>query len=134
MRWSSRRRRHSSAPRRQRWRARRWTLLRNVTALDHAQRGVIPVAATKKRVDPIVWRVAATLLVVAAGTLVVFRNAGREAQIATTGADTASSSVKVVTPMTQDGGDQSARTTAKPTTPIGQQGKFPQGTAIGGSA
>ena len=35
-------------------------------------------------------RVAATLLVIATGTLVVFRNGGREAQIATTIADTAS--------------------------------------------
>ena len=69
---------------------------RILTALDNAPRGVMPVAAPKKRFDPIVWRVAATLLVVATGTLVVFRNAGREAQIATTGADTASSSVKVV--------------------------------------
>jgi len=107
---------------------------RILTALDNAPRGVMPMAAPKKRFDPIVWRVAATLLVVATGTLVVFRNAGREAQIATTGADTASSSVKVVTPMTQDGGDQTARTTAKPTTPIGQQGNFPRGTAIGRSA
>ena len=47
---------------------------RILTALDNAPRGVIPVAAPKKRVDPIVWRVAATLLVVAGGTLVVFRN------------------------------------------------------------
>jgi len=38
---------------------------RILTALDNAPRGVIPVAAPKKRVDPIVWRVAATLLVVA---------------------------------------------------------------------
>ncbi len=107
---------------------------RILTALDNAPRGVIPVAAPKKRVDPIVWRVAATLLVVAAGTLVVFRNAGREAQIATTSADTASSSVKAVTPMAQDGGDQTAKPTTEPTTPIGQQGKIPQGTAIGSSA
>ena len=51
---------------------------RILTALDNAPRGVIPVAAPKKRVDPIVWRVAATLLVVAAGTLVVFRNGGNK--------------------------------------------------------
>ena len=106
---------------------------RILTALDNAPRGVIPVAATKKRVDPIVWRVAATLMVVAAGTLVVFRNGGREAEIATTSADTVPSSVKAVTPMTQDAGDQTARTTAEPATPIGQQEKSPQGTAIGRS-
>jgi hypothetical protein len=106
---------------------------RILTALDNAPRGVIPVAATKKRVDPIVWRVAATLMVVAAGTLVVFRNGGREAPIATTSADTVPSSVKAVTPMTQDAGDQTARTTAEPTTQIGQQGNSPRATAIGSS-
>jgi hypothetical protein len=49
---------------------------RILTALDNAPRGVIPAAAPKKRLDPLVWRVAATLLVVAAGTLVVVRNVG----------------------------------------------------------
>lgn len=53
---------------------------RILTALDNAPRGVIPVAAPKKRIDPIVWRVAATLLVVAAGTLVVVRNRGSNDQ------------------------------------------------------
>jgi hypothetical protein len=47
---------------------------RILTALDNAPRGVIPVAAPGRRVDPIVWRIAATVLVVAAGTLAVFRN------------------------------------------------------------
>ena len=47
---------------------------RILTALDNAPRGVIPAAAPGRRVDPIVWRIAATVLVVAAGTLVVFRN------------------------------------------------------------
>ena len=55
---------------------------RILTALDNAPRGVIPAAAPKKRVDPLVWRVAATLLVVAGGTFVVLRtNGGREAPI-----------------------------------------------------
>ena len=54
---------------------------RILTALDNAPRGVIPAPAPKKRVDPIVWRVAATLLVVAGGTFVVLRNGGREAPI-----------------------------------------------------
>ena len=47
---------------------------RILTALDNAPRGVIPAAAPGRRVDPIVWRIAATVMVVAAGTLVVFRN------------------------------------------------------------
>jgi anti-sigma factor RsiW len=49
---------------------------RILTALDNAPRGVVPVAAPRRRVDPIVWRVAATVLVVAAGTLVVLRTTG----------------------------------------------------------
>jgi anti-sigma factor RsiW len=106
---------------------------RILTALDNAPRGVVPVTAPKKRVDPIVWRVAATLLVVAAGTLVVVRNGGREAQIATSNADTAHSTGKAVTPMAQDG-DETARTTAAPTPPIREQGNSAQGTAIGRSA
>jgi len=52
---------------------------RILTALDNAPRGVIPAAAPKKRVDPMVWRVAATLLVVAGGTFVVLRNGGQSA-------------------------------------------------------
>src|ERR1700680_5218213 len=42
---------------------------RILTALDNAPRGVIPVAATRKRVDAIVWRGGATLLGVAGGGL-----------------------------------------------------------------
>jgi plastocyanin len=49
---------------------------RILTALDNAPRGVMPVAAPGKRVNPLVWRVAATVLVVAAGTLVVVQNRG----------------------------------------------------------
>lgn len=49
---------------------------RILTALDNAPRGVAPSSAQKKRVDPLVWRVAATVLVVAAGTLAVVRNRG----------------------------------------------------------
>src|SRR5205823_12593277 len=49
---------------------------RILTALDNAPRGVMPAAAPRKRIDPMVWRVAATVLVVAAGTLVVVRNGG----------------------------------------------------------
>jgi Putative zinc-finger len=51
---------------------------RILTALDNAPRGVIPAAAPKKRIDPWVLRVAATVLVVAAGTLLVVRNTGNK--------------------------------------------------------
>ncbi|HMI48623.1 MAG TPA: zf-HC2 domain-containing protein [Gemmatimonadaceae bacterium] len=63
---------------------------RILTALDNAPRGVIPVVARKKRIDPMVWRVAATLVVIATGTLVVFRNDGRKTELATRVADSAS--------------------------------------------
>ncbi|HMG12440.1 MAG TPA: zf-HC2 domain-containing protein, partial [Gemmatimonadaceae bacterium] len=62
---------------------------RILTALDNAPRGVIPVAAPKKRFDPLVWRVAATVLVVASASLLLFRDGGREAQNATLSADSA---------------------------------------------
>ena len=51
---------------------------RILTALDNAPRGVIPAAAPKRRIDPWVLRVAATVLVVAAGTLLVVRNTGNK--------------------------------------------------------
>jgi hypothetical protein len=54
---------------------------RILTALDNAPRGVIPVTASRKRVDPMVWRIAATLLVVAGGTLVVVRNRGADEEL-----------------------------------------------------
>jgi len=50
---------------------------RILTALDNAPRGVIPAAApAKRRLDPMVWRIAASVLVLAGGTLVVVRNQG----------------------------------------------------------
>jgi Putative zinc-finger len=88
---------------------------RILTALDNAPRGVIPVAVPKKRVDPIVWRVAATLLVVAGGTLVVFRN-GRNGA-----ADRDQYSMVDSMP---------ARTTPQPAAPIIIQGNPPRGIAI----
>jgi hypothetical protein len=57
---------------------------RILTALDNAPRGVVPAAAPKKRVDPVIWRVAAMVMVVAVGTLVVFRNGVRPGRIETT--------------------------------------------------
>ena len=104
---------------------------RILTALDNAPRGVIPVAATKKRVDPIVWRVAATLLVVAAGTLVVFRNGGRQAPIAISNADTVPRTVTAVAP-TAAAGNETHRMTAEPTPALQKQGNSTRGTAIGG--
>jgi hypothetical protein len=71
---------------------------RILTALDNAPRGVIPAAAPKRRVDPIVWRVAATLLVVAAGTLVVVRNSGTNDQPMSGPADR----ITVSPPLTDD--------------------------------
>lgn len=62
---------------------------RILTALDNAPRGVIPAAAPRKRIDPFVWRVAATVMVVAAGTLVVFQNRGGEKSFSSPAADTA---------------------------------------------
>jgi hypothetical protein len=62
---------------------------RILTALDNAPRGVIPAAAPRKRIDPFVWRVAATVVVVAAGTLVVFQNRGSDMRSASAIADTA---------------------------------------------
>jgi Putative zinc-finger len=60
---------------------------RILTALDNAPRGVTPAAAPKKRIDPMVWRVAATVLVVAAGTFVVVRDRGSDEQPISVAAD-----------------------------------------------
>jgi hypothetical protein len=49
---------------------------RILTALDNVPRGVVPAAQPKRGIAPWVWRVAATVLVVAAGTLVVVRRTG----------------------------------------------------------
>lgn len=76
---------------------------RILTALDNAPRGVIPAVAPKKRVDPMLWRVAATLLVVAGGTFAVLRNGGREAPITVINkADSGSSAVTAVAPQVSD--------------------------------
>jgi hypothetical protein len=66
---------------------------RILTALDNAPRGVIPAVAPRKRVDPLVWRVAATVMIVAAGTLVVVRNRG--------GTERSMSAVEEARPATQ---------------------------------
>jgi anti-sigma factor RsiW len=87
---------------------------RILTALDNAPRGVIPAAAPKRRIDPLVWRIAATAMVVAVGTLMVFRNDGKQAE---TAADTAPEPLKAVAPVFGDGGE-SMRTTPEPAPPI----------------
>jgi len=102
---------------------------RILTALDNAPRGVIPVAAPKRRVDPIVWRVAATLLVVAAGTLAVFRNGGRNAEISSTSADSNATTITVVAPAVP-GRDESAKTTAETAPPITRSENLPRNAAI----
>lgn len=62
---------------------------RILTALDDAPRGVVPVAAPRKRVDPLVWRVAATVLVVATGTLAVVQNRGKNENLTSVSIDRA---------------------------------------------
>jgi len=90
---------------------------RILTALDNAPRGVIPAAAPARRIDPMVWRIAATVMVVAAGTLVVFRNGvgtTKTDQAAVQTAATSSSAVALKAPIHDEG----TVTTAEPTTPV----------------
>ena len=54
---------------------------RILTALDNAPRGVIPIAP-RQRVQPWVWRVAATVLVVATGTVLLVKERGSESRSA----------------------------------------------------
>ena len=105
---------------------------RILTALDNAPRGVIPVAAPKRRVDPIVWRVAATLLVVAAGTLAVFRNGGREAATSSASTDTSATTITAVAPAPQ-GPDETAKATAETAPAITRSENLPRNTAIAGT-
>ena len=51
---------------------------RILTALDHVPRGVVPVARPARWGNPAMWRAAAAVLVVAAGSLVVVRNTGNK--------------------------------------------------------
>jgi anti-sigma factor RsiW len=116
---------------------------RILTALDNAPRGVIPIAAPKKRVDPIVWRVAATLLVVAGGTFVVLRNGGREAPSVISDNVGVAGAVTAVAPQTPDStsavaaatSNKAERTTltAKAPAPIKSPAISPRA-VIGGSA
>ena len=110
---------------------------RILTALDNAPRGVIPVAAPKKRFDPLIWRVAATVLVVASASLLLFRDGGREAHNAITNVDTVSSTaasgaVAGVAPAAPDR-DEDGRTTTEPAPPIIIRGNPSRRPAIAGS-
>ena len=92
---------------------------RILTALDNAPRGVIPVAAPKKRFDPLVWRVAATVLVVATASLMLFRDGGEKAQNATANTDSSgsaigSSAVTGIAPAAPNA-DEAIKETAGPT-------------------
>ena len=72
---------------------------RILTALDNAPRGVIPGAAPKRRLDPMVWRIAASVMVVALGSVLVIRERGIGEKIYTTteSPDTVSASAPPVT-------------------------------------
>jgi hypothetical protein len=72
---------------------------RILTALDNAPRGVVPSTVPARRVDRFVWRVAATVLVVAAGTLVVVRNRGADEGQTSALADRATASPQAATSM-----------------------------------
>ena len=102
---------------------------RILTALDNAPRGVIPATVTSRKViAPWVWRIAATVMIVAAGTLVVVRKTGvNQSRLATatveqTGATydssrSAESAAPTITPAPM----------ARPAeVPSGQQGELPQ--------
>jgi hypothetical protein len=91
---------------------------RILTALDNAPRGVIPAAAPAKRVDPIVWRIAATVLVVAAGTLVVFRNGVGTTKTEQATSQTAARASSAAGPEISMRDEGRTGTTVAPTTPV----------------
>ena len=90
---------------------------RILTALDNAPRGVIPAGAPGRRVDPIVWRIAATVLVVAAGTLVVFRNSVGTTKTEQATVQTAPTASSVIAPEASMH-DEGTATAAKPAAPV----------------
>lgn len=57
---------------------------RILTALDDVPRGVLPAVPARKRDLRVFWRAAAAMLVVAGGSLVVMREGGQDARIAST--------------------------------------------------
>lgn len=71
---------------------------RILTALDNAPRGVIPATApVRKRFDPMVWRIAASVLVIAGGTLIVVQNQGTRETSVTASAPTTDTSGSAAT-------------------------------------
>ena len=90
---------------------------RILTALDNAPRGVIPAAPPAKRVDPMVWRIAATVLVVAAGTLAVFRNGVGNTKTEQAAVQTAATGSSAIAPGTLMR-DEATVTTAEPAAPV----------------
>src|ERR1700704_2763617 len=86
---------------------------RILTALDNAPRGVIPATAPRKRVDPIVWRVAATLLVVAGGTFAVLKSGGREAPFSAMNRHRGSAAVRAVPSQASDSSSAVASSASK---------------------
>jgi hypothetical protein len=117
---------------------------RILTALDNAPRGVIPATAPKKRIDPIVWRVAATLLVVAGGTFAVLKSGGREAPFSVENhSDKVSEAAAAVASQASDSSSavassasnkaETTRPTAKAAAPTKSPGNPPRAVA-GGSA
>jgi len=93
---------------------------RILTALDNAPRGVIPAAAPIRRRNWVVWRAAAAALVVAGGSLMVFRNTEREPRVLNSRYETTSSSQSGPTATTSDentgtiAGQVSPRASGKP--------------------
>ena len=55
---------------------------RILTALDNVPRGVLPAVPAKTRDSRLVWRAAAAMLIVAGGSLVVMREGGTDASVA----------------------------------------------------
>ena len=90
---------------------------RILTALDNAPRGVIPAAAPARRIDPMVWRIAATVMVVAAGTLVVFRNGVGTTKTEQAAVQTAATGSSAVTPEALMR-DEGTVTTTEPAAPV----------------
>jgi hypothetical protein len=87
---------------------------RILTALDNAPRGVIPAAAPARRVQAWVWRVAATVLVVATGTILLVRE-----QSAKSGSEAS----RLAIPMTQEAktDNAAADSVSLPTAELSQQ-------------
>ena len=71
---------------------------RILTALDDAPRGVIPATVpVRKRLDPMVWRIAASVLVIVGGTLIVVQNQGTRETSVTASAPTMDTSDSAAT-------------------------------------